>query len=144
MQRQEQLVTAFRWRVAGKFYEGDRRADSLVRLGEPLRSDVDATYRLPIHLPSGLNVPLQELASLNNVEGSNQINRENSKRRVVVTANVSGRDLGNFVTGIQNVIGDSVELPTGYWLEYGGTYREDGSTKITEKKIAHNNQQRPS
>ena len=124
MQIQEQLATAFGGRVAGKFYEGDRRADIVVRLGEPLRSDVDAMYRLPIHLPGGLSVPLQELASLESVQGVNQVNRENSKRRVVVTANVRGRDLGSFVADIQNAIGDSVELPAGYWVEYGGTYQK--------------------
>ena len=124
MRIQEQLATAFGGRVAGKFYEGDRRADIVVRLGEPLRSDVDAMYRLPIHLPGGLSVPLQELASLENVEGINQVNRENSKRRVVVTANVRGRDLGGFVADIQNAVDDSVDLPAGYWVEYGGTYQK--------------------
>ena len=123
-QIQEQLATAFGGRVAGKFYEGDRRANIVVRLAEPLRSDVDAMYRLPIHLPGGLSVPLQELASLENVEGINQVNRENSKRRVVVTANVRDRDLGSFVADIQNAVGDSVELPAGYWVEYGGTYQK--------------------
>jgi len=81
-------------------------------------------YRLPIHLPGGLSVPLQELASLENVEGINQVNRENSKRRVVVTANVRGRDLGGFVADIQNAVDDSVDLPAGYWVEYGGTYQK--------------------
>lgn len=124
MQVQEQLATAFGGRVAGKFYEGDRRADIVVRLGESLRSDVDAMYRLPIHLADGLSVPLQELASLESVQGFNQVNRENGKRRVVVTANVRGRDLGSFVADIQRAIDDSVELPAGYWLEYGGTYQK--------------------
>ncbi|WP_461518161.1 efflux RND transporter permease subunit [Porticoccus sp.] len=121
---QEQLATAFGGRVAGKFYEGDRRADIVVRLGESLRNDVDAMYRLPIHLPDGMNVPLQELASLESVQGLNQVNRENGKRRVVVTANVRGRDLGSFVADIQSAVSDSVELPAGYWVEYGGTYQK--------------------
>lgn len=124
MQVQEQLATAFGGRVAGKFYEGDRRADIVVRLDESLRSDVDAMYRLPIHLAGGISVPLQELASLESVQGFNQVNRENGKRRVVVTANVRGRDLGSFVAEIQNAINDSVELPAGYWVEYGGTYQK--------------------
>ncbi len=72
----------------------------------------------------GLSVPLQELASLENVEGINQVSRENSKRRVVVTANVRGRDLGSFVADIQNAVGDSVELPAGYWVEHGVTYQK--------------------
>ncbi|MEQ9209618.1 MAG: CusA/CzcA family heavy metal efflux RND transporter [Pseudomonadales bacterium] len=124
MQIQEQLATAFGGRIAGKFYEGDRRADIVVRLEESLRNDVDAMYRLPINLPDGMSVPLQELASLENVEGVNQVNRENGKRRVVVTANVRGRDLGSFVADIQSAINSSVEIPAGYWVEYGGTYQK--------------------
>lgn len=121
---QEQLATAFGGRVAGKFYEGDRRADIVVRLDEALREDVDAMQRYPIHLKDGFSVPLQELATLKNVQGLNQVNRENGKRRVVVTANVRDRDLGSFVADIQSVINDSVELPVGYWVEYGGTYQK--------------------
>lgn len=58
------------------------------------------------------------------VEGFNQINRENGKRRVFVTANVCGRDLGSFVADIQTQIRDSVDIPAGYWVEYGGTYQK--------------------
>lgn len=124
MDIQEQLATAFGGRVAGKFYEGDRRADIVVRLDETLRSNVDAMVRLPIHLAGGMSVPLQELATLESVEGFNQVNRENGKRRVVVTANVRGRDLGSFVADIRSSIESSVELPAGYWVEYGGTYQK--------------------
>ncbi|MDP4639655.1 MAG: CusA/CzcA family heavy metal efflux RND transporter [Pseudomonadales bacterium] len=124
MDLQEQLATAFGGRVAGKFYEGDRRADIVVRLDEALRNDVDAMLRLPIHLPAGMSVPLQELATLERMEGVNQVNRENGKRRVVVTANVRDRDLGSFVADIKSAINNSVELPAGYWVEYGGTYQK--------------------
>jgi len=96
----------------------------VVRLDESLRHDVDAMLRLPIHLPNGMSVPLQELASLKSVEGVNQVNRENGKRRVVVTANVRDRDLGSVVADIQAAINNSVELPAGYWVEYGGTYQK--------------------
>lgn len=123
-QVQEQLATAFGGRVAGRYYEGDRQADIVVRLDETLRSDIDAMVRLPIHLGNGMSVPLQELALLESVQGVNQVNRENGKRRVVVTANVRGRDLGSFVTDIQTEVNNSVELPTGYWVEYGGTYQK--------------------
>ncbi|MDO8862057.1 CusA/CzcA family heavy metal efflux RND transporter [Haliea sp. E1-2-M8] len=124
MEIQEQLATAFGGRVAGKFYEGDRRADIVVRLEESLRSDVDAMARLPVHLPGGMSVPLQELAQLESVQGVNQVNRENGKRRVVVTANVRERDLGSFVADIKTAINGSVDLPAGYWVEYGGTYQK--------------------
>jgi cobalt-zinc-cadmium resistance protein CzcA len=121
---QEQLATSLGGRVAGKFYQGDARADIVVRLQESMRSDVDALYRLPIHLPDGHYVPLQELADLEMLLGVNQVNRENGKRRVVVTANVRGRDLGSFVADIQTQIESNVDIPAGYWLEYGGTYQK--------------------
>jgi cobalt-zinc-cadmium resistance protein CzcA len=121
---QQQLSTSLGGRVAGKFYEGDARADIVVRLQESMRSDIDALYRLPIHLPDGHYVPLQELADLEMLLGANQVNRENGKRRVVVTANVRGRDLGSFVADIQTQINANVDIPAGYWLEYGGTYQK--------------------
>jgi cobalt-zinc-cadmium resistance protein CzcA len=121
---QQQLSTSLGGRVAGKFYEGDAIADIVVRLQENMRSDIDALYRLPIHLPDGQYVPLQELANLEMLLGANQVNRENGKRRVVVTANVRGRDLGSFVADIQTQINSNVDIPAGYWLEYGGTYQK--------------------
>lgn len=105
-------------------YEGDRRTDIVVRLAEDKRSDIDAYSHLPVRLPSGSYVPLQELAELELVNGFTQVNRENGKRRVVVTANVRGRDLGGFVADIQERVEASVEIPPGYWVEYGGTYQK--------------------
>ncbi|MCE2029683.1 efflux RND transporter permease subunit [Sessilibacter corallicola] len=121
---QEQLATAFGGRISGQYYEGDRRADIVVRLEENLRNNVDAMTHLPIHIGDGISVPLQELVYLESVQGYNQVNRENGKRRVVVTANVRGRDLGSFVNDIQNAIANTVEIPSGYWIEYGGTYQK--------------------
>ncbi|TWX53343.1 efflux RND transporter permease subunit [Colwellia hornerae] len=123
-QLQDQLSTALGGTIAGKFYQGDQRADIVVRLPEALRSDVDALAYLPIQMIDNSYVPLQEVAELVLVEGANQVNRENGKRRVVVTANVRGRDLGSFVQDIQASIDESVEIPAGYWIEYGGTYQK--------------------
>ncbi|MFT5755779.1 MAG: cobalt-zinc-cadmium resistance protein CzcA [Alteromonadaceae bacterium] len=123
-QLQYQLSTALGGTIAGKFYQGDQRADIVVRLPEELRSDVDALAYLPIQMRDNSYVPLQEVAELNLIEGANQVNRENGKRRVVVTANVRGRDLGSFVQDIQASIAASVEIPAGYWIEYGGTYQK--------------------
>lgn len=120
---QDQVEVAMRGAVAGQFYEGDRRADIVVRLPEVRRTDIDALNYLPIQLANLETVPLQELATLELVKGYNQVNRENGKRRVVVTANVRGRDLGTFVADIQDAIGENVALPAGYWVEYGGTYQ---------------------
>jgi cobalt-zinc-cadmium resistance protein CzcA len=121
---QRQLATSLGGRVAGKFYDGDTRSDIVVRLKESLRSDISGLSRLPIHLPDGRYVPLQEVAELKLLLGANQVNRENGKRRVVVTANVRGRDLGSFVADIQAAINDQVDVPAGNWIEYGGTYQK--------------------
>lgn len=121
---QHQLAAAMAGEVAGKFYEGDVRADIVVRLPESIRNDIDGLQALPIHLPTGGYVPLKELAVIEKILGLNQVNRENGKRRIVVTANVRGRDLGSFVNDIRVVITDKVDVPAGYWIEYGGTYQK--------------------
>jgi len=121
---QDVLATGLGGSVASQFYEGDRRSDIVVRLAEHVRTDTDALARLPITLTNGAYVPLGEVARLTLLMGYNQIYRENSKRRIVVTANVRGRDLGSFVHDVQQSVTNSVELPAGYWIEYGGTYEK--------------------
>ena len=109
--------------VVGQLYEGDRRVDIVVRLPERLRTNPDGLSNFPVPLNGGGFVPLGELAHTELVNGYNQINRENGKRRVVVSANVRGRDLGSFVSDVQQAIAVQVEVPPGYWVEYGGTYQ---------------------
>jgi cobalt-zinc-cadmium resistance protein CzcA len=121
---QNTVATALGGVNAGLFYEGDRRADIVVRLPEALREDTDALATLPVPLPGGNYVPLGEVADLALTTGYNQILRENGKRRVVVTANVRGRDLGSFVTDVRAAIDAQVEIPPGYWVEYGGTFEQ--------------------
>lgn len=121
---QAQLATALGGSVAGKFYQGDVRSDIVVRLSESDRQNLSALQHLPVQVANGQAVPLQELVSMELVSGANQINRENGKRRVVVTANVRGRDLGSFVGDIQQAVSERVALPAGYWVEYGGTYQK--------------------
>lgn len=121
---QAQLAVALGGTIAGQFYEGDRRTDIVVRLPEYLRTDVDGLAKLPIQRSRGDYVPLEELADLELVMGYNQVYRENGKRRVVVTANVRGRDLGSFVKDVQKAVSETVEIPAGYWVEYGGTYQK--------------------
>ncbi|MET0377717.1 MAG: CusA/CzcA family heavy metal efflux RND transporter [Spongiibacteraceae bacterium] len=116
--------TAFGGEPAGTLFEGDRRFDILVRLPESLRNDSRAIEQLTVALPQGGYVPLHEVAAVSIAEGPNQINRENGKRRVVVTANVRGRDLGGFVSEVQRRVNAEVQLPAGYWLEYGGTFEQ--------------------
>ena len=109
---------------AGLIYEGDRRFQLVVRLPEDIRRDVDSLADLPVPLPDGGYVPLSEVADLELAPAPNQISRENGKRRVVVTANVRDRDLGGFVEEAQARIADEVDLPPGYWLDYGGTFEQ--------------------
>ncbi len=123
-QLQEAVGSALAGRVAGQFYEGDRRSDIVVRLPEAMRSNPDSFADLPIPLPDGAYVPLGEVASFEMESGYNQIYRENGKRRVVVTANVRGRDLGSFVQDVQRAVEAQVEIPANYWIEYGGTYQQ--------------------
>ena len=121
---QDLVSTAIGGTVVGQFYEGDRRSDIVVRLPEYLRSDTDGLSNLPISLAGNGYVPLGEVATLIVANGYNQIYRENGKRRVVVGANVRGRDLGSFVLDVQRSVEERVELPPGYWIEYGGTFEQ--------------------
>ncbi|MEQ8205000.1 MAG: efflux RND transporter permease subunit, partial [Woeseia sp.] len=121
---QSLLATAVGGTVAGIFYEGDRRFDIVVRLSEAERSDWEGLVRLPVRLPNGSYVRLGELAEPVLTTGYNQMYRENGKRRVVVTANVRGRDLGSFVKDVQASVQQNVEIPAGYWVGYGGTFEQ--------------------
>ncbi len=135
---QDIVEVAMGGREAGQLFEGDRRFDIVVRLPENLRTDIKTLERLPIPLKraeqDGLDmrpdyVPLKEVADISIIYGPNQISRENGKRRIVVTANVRGRDLGSFVEEIQQTVIDKVKLPAGYWTEYGGTFEQLISAK---------------
>lgn len=125
---QDTLAAATGGENAGQIFEGDRRFDLVVRLPEQMRSDIGALERLPVRLPGrqggGAYVPLGEVATLKLAPGPNQISRENGKRRLVVSANVRGRDLGGFVAEARTRIEQEVKLPTGYWLQYGGTFEQ--------------------
>ncbi|WP_293375452.1 CusA/CzcA family heavy metal efflux RND transporter [Phenylobacterium sp. SCN 70-31] len=126
---QEVVATSLGGAVAGQIFEGDRRFDVVVRLPEAIRTNVDEIGRLRIPLPSGGQgprgfVPLADVAKVAVEIGPNQISREDGKRRVVVTANVRGRDLGSFITEVQEKVGAEVEIPSGYWVTYGGTFEQ--------------------
>ncbi len=147
---QELVSTALGGTAVGQVFEGDRRFDLVVRLPEKLRTDLATLGNLPVPLPRlhddriraqpavllggghGVSddeltlsyIPLREVAQIEIAPGPNQISRENGKRRVVVTANVRGRDLARFVTEVQEKVQASVKVPAGYWLEYGGTFEQ--------------------
>ena len=140
---QEIVQIALGGKSAGTVYDGDQRFDLVVRLPEGERTDLEAIKRLPVPLPDrddkrpagGLRqvsshggggmpafIPLSSVASFQFAPGPNQISRENGKRRIVVTANVRGRDLGGFVEEVQQKIQSSVKLPPGYYIAYGGQF----------------------
>lgn len=121
---QDVLAAATGGEEAGQVFEGDQRFSVVVRLPEDLRTDLNTLQRLPVPLPDGGYVPLGEVANLALAPGPNQISRENGKRRLAVTANVRGRDLGGFVAEVQETVAQQVKLPPGYWLDYGGTFEQ--------------------
>jgi len=129
---QDVVSVAIGGAVAGKIFEGDRRFDLIVRLPEDVRTRVDEIGRLRIPLPQRGGsgdparnfVPLAEVAKIEVIVGPNQISREDGKRRIVITANVRGRDLGSFVTEVQALVRERVSLPPGYWVGYGGTFEQ--------------------
>ena len=121
---QDWVSAAIGGESAGILYEGDRRFELVVRLPETIRRDVEKLAFLPVPLANGDYVPLNEVATLDISPAPAQISRENGKRRVVVTANVRGRDLGSFVNEVKDKVRSDVQLPAGYWLDYGGTFEQ--------------------
>ena len=125
---QDVIGIAIGGREAGVVFEGDRRFQIVVRLSDAERNNIEVLKNLPVALPEAVPgagatmVPLRQFASFRFSEGPNQISRDNGKRRVVVTANVRGRDMGSLVEEAQAKISDQVKLPPGYWLVWGGQF----------------------
>ena len=126
---QEVIEIAIGGKQAGQIFEGDRRFPLILRLPEKLRTDIDAWKQIPVRIHTAAKtevpavVPLGELAEFELGPGPNQISRENGKRRVVVTANVRGRDLGSFVREAQEKVRE-VKLTSGSWITWGGTFEQ--------------------
>ena len=114
---------------AGIIYEGDRRFELVVRLPETTRRDIDQLKFLPVPLKNGDYVPLEEVATLDISPAPAQISRENGKRRIVVTANVRGRDLGSFVKEVQESIREK-EPPAIGWIT-GALSNESASQRLS-------------
>ncbi len=141
---QDVIEIAIGGKSAGKVFEGDRRFELLVRLPENMRSNIEALKRLPIPLPNtgGASnaallpatyleeskrpgyITLGSIAEFTIKPGPNQISRENGKRRVVVTANVRGRDIGSFVKEAEKKIKQDVTIPANYWMSWGGQFEQ--------------------
>jgi cobalt-zinc-cadmium resistance protein CzcA len=116
------LRTAFAGEAAGAIYENERRFDLVVRMAAQQRQSIDDVRELFVALPGGGQIQLQQVASIQLLNGPAQVSRENAKRRIVIGVNVRGRDVQSFVEDLDRRIADQVKLPAGYYYTFGGTF----------------------
>ncbi len=119
----ETLETALNGRTVSEAIEGQRRYDVVVRFDDTSRGSLDALKNVTIDTPSGAQIPASAIAAIEEIPGPNQVLRENTQRRIVISANTEGRDLGSVVGDMQQRIAAQVQLPQGYFLEYGGQFQ---------------------
>jgi cobalt-zinc-cadmium resistance protein CzcA len=113
---------AFAGAAAGNVYEGEKRFDLVVRIGTEGRRNIADVRNLMVATPSGNQIPLYQVAAINEIEGPNQIQRENAKRRITVGFNVRGRDVQSIVEELQQKINRKIKLEPGYTITYGGAF----------------------
>lgn len=121
----EFIDVAFAGETVSEVYEASRRFDLVVRYDTASRGGIEKIRRALVDLPNGSKIPLQQLAVVSSVSSPNTINREGVQRKVVVSANVSGRDLRGAVSEIQQQLKDKVDVPDGYRIEYGGQFESE-------------------
>jgi len=126
---QDTLAAAVGGRDAGMIFEGDRRFAVTIRLGDAERANLETLGQVPVPTADGAFVPLASVAYIAVTQGPNQISRENGKRRVVVQANVRGRDIAGVVGDAQTAIAEQVRLPAGTYLEWGGAFENLASAR---------------
>ena len=126
----EAIDVAFNGEVVSQVLEDGKTFDLVVRFPESMRSGPDAIGSVMFDTPTGQRVPLAQIARITVDRGPNMISRENVQRKIVVQANVAGRDLGSVVSDIRSAVGESVALPAGYHVEYGGQFEaQEESTR---------------
>ena len=125
------VESAFGGFTAGVVYENEKRFDLVVRLDKKHRTEIRDIKQLFVEIPNGSLIPLQEIAEISYKPGPMQISRDNTKRRTYVGVNVRGRDVQSLVSDIQDRLNRSLELPPGYYLEYGGAF--ENLKKATER-----------
>lgn len=113
---------AFAGESSGMVYEGERRFDLVVRLAGEKRKNLEDVRQLLITTPQGAQIPLSAVANVDIEEGPNQIQRDNSQRRIIVGFNVRGRDIQSTVSELQKKVEEQIKLPPGYYITYGGTF----------------------
>jgi copper/silver efflux system protein len=127
----EAIDIAFNGEVATQIREGQNTYNLIVRFDENNRGDIHKIQSALFDTPTGAKVPLSELAEVVNEKGPNRISRENVQRKIVVQANVSGRDLRSVVDEMQTNINQNIKLPQGYFIEFGGQFEsEQEATRI--------------
>lgn len=114
--------TAFAGQSAGQVFEGERKFDLVVRVAGDERKDIDDIRNMLVPTPGGEQIPVAHLADIREVEGVNQIQRENTRRRIVIGFNVSGRDVQTIVKELQDKVKTQLNLPPNYSLVYGGSF----------------------
>lgn len=117
------LETALNGRTVSQAIEGARRYDVVVRFDDASRNNLDALRNVTVDTPQGTQIPISAVATIENLPGPNQILRENTKRRIVVSANTGGRDLGSVVRDMEQRVAAQVNLPPGYFVEFGGQFQ---------------------
>ncbi|MBL8167430.1 MAG: efflux RND transporter permease subunit [Acidobacteria bacterium] len=127
------VEVAFNGEVVSQVLEEQRTYDVLVRFNDSARDSVEAVGRTLIDTPAGAKVPIAQVAEVRPDQGPNTINRENVQRRIIIQANVAGRDLGGVINDVRAAIGQKVTLPQGYFVQYGGQFesQEKASRQIT-------------
>ena len=116
------INAAFAGASAGQIYEGEKKFDLVVRVGDEGRRNIDDVQNLLISTPGGVQIPLYQVASINEIEGPNQIQRENTRRRIIVGFNVRGRDVQSIVEELQQKVDSKIRFEAGYSITYGGAF----------------------
>ena len=125
----EIIALSFAGKIVGNVFEGEKRFDMVIRLNQNNRHDIEDLKNLYVSTPSGEQIPLQELATIEYSQGPAKISRDNTNRRIVVGINVRNRDLQSVVTDIQKIVTTKVKLPSGYYVKYGGQFENLQSAK---------------
>jgi Cu/Ag efflux pump CusA len=123
----EAIETSFAGAIVGRVFDRGTAFDLAVKFDAAAAVDFDRLSDLPIDTSSGAVVPIRALADVRREEGPNMVLRENVQRRIVISCNVAGRDLGSVVRDIQTTVSQSVPMPTGYRVEYGGQFESEES-----------------
>ncbi len=121
--------SAFAGQSAGPVFEGERRFELMVRMGEERKKDIEDIRNLLVPTPAGVQIPLRQLATVEYTSTPNQIQRENTRRRIVVGFNVRGRDVQSIVQELQDKVASNMPLEPGYTLTYGGTFENLNKAK---------------